>query len=175
MVVAFVVLVAVTTGGKISSAAVALVPLGLVALVLTLRRDASARRAWLLVVVGVVVAGIVYVALVAGSASPGDLRLFSLDSRASSVQGLDSSAGPRGVMIGTLTLMLAMAARWWGLAWLVRDRSWRWRPDVVLGVGLVIVGLVPVIILSQGVNETWFALAASAPLAALSAAGVALG
>ena len=175
IVVAFVALIAATTGGKISSAAVALVPLGLVALVLTLRRDASARRAWLLVAVGVVAAGIVYVALVAGSASPGDLRLFSLDSRASSVQGLDSSSGPRGVMLGTLTLMLAMAARWWGLAWLVRDRSWRWRPDVILGVGLVIVGLVPVIILSQGVNETWFALAASAPLAALSAAGIALG
>ena len=118
MVTAFVALVAATTGGKISSAAVVLVPLGLLALVLTVRRDASARRAWLLVVVGAVVAGIVYVALVAGSASPGDLRLFSLDSRASSVQGLDSSAGPRGVMLGTLALMLAMAARWWGLAWL---------------------------------------------------------
>jgi hypothetical protein len=175
MVAAFVALVAATTGGKISSAAVVLVPLGLVALVLTVRRDASARRVWLLVLVGAVLAGIVYFVLVAGSASPGDLRLFSLDSRASSVQGLDSSAGPRGVMLGTLTLMLAMAARWWGLAWLLWDRSWRWRPDVVLGVGLVIVGLVPVIILSQGVNETWFALAASAPLAALSSAGVALG
>lgn len=175
MVVAFVALVAATTGGKISSAAVALVPLGLVALVLTVRRDPSTRRAWLLVGVGLAVAGIVYVALVAGSASPGDLRLFSLDSRASSVQGLDSSAGARGVMLGTVTLMLAMAARWWGLAWLVRDRAWRWRPDVVLGVGLVIVGLVPVIILSQGLNETWFALAASAPLAVLSAAGIALG
>lgn len=175
MVAAFVALVAATTGGKISSAAVALVPLGLLALVLTVRRDASARRAWLLVLVGASVAGIVYVALISGSASPGDLRLFSLDSRASSVQGLDSSAGARGVLLGTLTLLLAMAARWWGLAWLLRDRSWRWRPDVVLGVGLVIVGLVPVIVLSQGVNETWFALAASAPLAALSAAGVALG
>lgn len=175
MVAAFVALVAATTGGKISSAAVVLVPLGLVALVLTVRRDASARRAWLLVLVGAAAAGIVYVALVAGSASPGDLRLLSLDSRASSVQGLDSSAGARGVILGTLTLMLAMAARWLGLAWLLRDRSWRWRPDVVLGVGLVIVALVPVIILSQGVNETWFALAASAPLAALSSAGVALG
>jgi hypothetical protein len=174
-VVAFAALMAATTGGKISSGAVALIPLGLVALVMTLRRDAQARRAWLLVGVGVIVTGIVYAALVAGSASPGDLRLFSLDSRASSVQGLDSSAGPRGIMLGTLTLMLAMAARWWGLAWLVRDRAWRWRPDVVLGVGLVIVGLVPVIVLSQGVNETWFALAASAPLAAISAAGVALG
>jgi hypothetical protein len=175
MVAAFAVLVAATTGGKISSAAVALVPLGLVAVVLAARRESEARRAWVLVGVGLIVAVAVYLALVAGSASPGDLRLLSLDSRASSVQGLNSSAGPRGVMLGTLTLMLAMAARWWGLVWLLRDRTWRWRPDVVLGVGLVVVGLVPVIILSQGVNETWFALAASAPLAALSAAGIARG
>lgn len=175
MLVAFAVLVAATTGGKISSAAVVLVPLGLVAVVLAVRRDDEARRAWILLGVGALVAVAVYLALVAGSASPGDLRLLSLDSRASSVQGLNSSAGARGVLLGTLTLMLAMAARWWGLVWLLRDRDWRWRPDVVLGVGLVIVGLVPVIILSQGVNETWFALAASAPLAVLSAVGVTRG
>lgn len=175
LVIVFVTLVAATAGGKISSAAVVIGPLGLVAIVMSVRRDAHWRRAWLLAVLGVVAAGAVYIAIVAGSASPGDLRLLSFDSRASSIQGLNSTIGPRGVVIGTLTLMLAMAARWWGLAWLVRDRDWRWRPDVVLGLGLVISGLVPVMVLSQGVNETWFALAASAPLAALSAAGVALG
>lgn len=169
-----VVLVAATTGGKISSAAVALVPLGVLALVLSVRRDPSWRRAWLLVACSAIAAGVVYVVFVSGSASSGDLKLLSLLSRASSVQGLDSSPGTRGIVLGTLTLMLAMAARWWGLAWLVRDRDWRGRPDVVLGLGLVLVGLVPVVLLSQGVNETWFALAASAPLAAISAAGVAV-
>jgi hypothetical protein len=172
---AFAVLVAATTGGKISSAVVVLVPLGLVAVILSARHERGARRAWILVGVGVAVAMVVYLALVAGSASPGDLRLFSLDSRASSVQGLDSSAGPRGVVLGTLTLMLAIAARWWGLMWLVGDRAWRWRTDSVLGVGLVFVGIIPVVVLSQGVNETWFALSASAPLAALSAVGIAVG
>jgi len=175
LVALFAILVTATAGGKISSAAVVIAPLALVAIVMTVRRDPHWPRALLLVILSVAAAAVVYVALVSGSASPGDLRLLSLESRASSVQGLDSSTGPRGIVIGTVTLILAMTARWWGLAWLVRDREWRWRPDVVLGLGLAIAGLAPVIILSQGVNETWFALAASGPLAALSAAGVTRG
>jgi hypothetical protein len=163
---------AVTAGGKISTAAVALVSLGLVAVVASIRREEWRRRARLAVGLIALAAAAVYVLFVAGSASAGDLNVLSLDSRASSVQGLDSSPGPRGVMLGTLALILAVAARWWGLAWLVGERQWRWRPDVVLGVGLVVAGIVPLLVLSQGVNETWFALAASAPLAVLSAAGV---
>ena len=163
---------AVTAGGKISTAAVAIVSLGLVAVVASVRREEWHRRAWLAVGLMLGAGAVVYVLFVAGSASAGDLNVLSLDSRASSVQGLDSSPGPRGVMLGTLTLVVAMAARWWGLAWLLGERGWRWRPDVVLGVGLVIAGVLPVLVLGQGVNETWFALAASAPLAVLSAAGV---
>lgn len=165
-------LAAVTSGGKISTAAVALVSLGLVAVVASIRREEWRRRVWLAVGLIALAAAVVYVLFVAGSASAGDLNVLSLDSRASSVQGLDSSKGPRGVMLGTLALILAVAARWWGLAWLVGERQWRWRPDVVLGVGLVVAGIVPLLLLSQGVNETWFALAASAPLAVLSATGV---
>lgn len=166
-------LVAATAGGKISSAAVALVPLGILAVVLIARRDGRAARTLLLLLVGLGSVAIIYVLFIAGSASGGDLKVLSLLSRASSVQGLDSSPGARGIVLGTVTLLLAMSARWWGLAWLVGDRSTRWRDDTVLGVGLVAAGILPVIVLSQGVNETWFALAASAPLAALSAAGLA--
>lgn len=166
------VLVAATSGGKISSAAIVIAPLLLVALVLTIRRDDQRGRAWIIGGVSLLIALATYLVFVAGSASGGDLEFFSLDSRASSIQGLDSSKGLRGVVLGTSALMLAMAARWWGLVWLVRDRKTRWTPETVLGVGLVVSGLVPVVLLSQGVNETWFALAASAPLSALSAAGI---
>lgn len=166
-------LVAATTGGKISSAAVALIPIGILAVVLTARRDSRAARTWVLAVATSAAAGFVYAVFIAGSASGGDLKFLSLFSRASSVQGLDSSIGPRGIVLGTVALLLAMSARWWGLAWLVGDRSTRWRDDTVLGAGLVVAAVLPVILLSQGVNETWFALAASAPLSALSAAGLA--
>jgi hypothetical protein len=43
-----------------------------------------------------------------------------------------------------------------------------------LGVGLAVFSLLPLAIFSQGVNELWFALAASAPLAVLSCVGLAI-
>ena len=100
--------------------------------------------------------------------------MLSLEDRASTVQGLNSSLGPRGAVIGTVVLIAAIAARWMGTTVLLTDCSWRWRPDVVLGVGMGTVGVLAIAVLSQGVNETWFALAASAPLSVLSAVGLAL-
>ena len=57
-----------------------------------------------------------------------------------------------------------MSARWIGLVWLVASRSTRWQPITVFGIGLVAVSLASVLLLSGGLNDTWFALAASAPL-----------
>jgi hypothetical protein len=42
----------------------------------------------------------------------------------------------------------------------------------LFGGGLVVMGLAPLAVLSQGVNELWFALSASAPLAVISAIGL---
>lgn len=167
-------LAAATTGGKISAALVALVPLAFVAFVLAVRRDPRWRRSVLASAVAAVAVLVAYVVVVAGSASPGDLQFLSWYQRASSIQGLDSSPGVRGIILGTITLMMAMAARWWGVLGLAAGPRSRHGLDAFLAIGLVAAGLVPVALLSQGLNETWFALSASAPLVAISAAGLAL-
>jgi hypothetical protein len=95
----------------------------------------------------------------------------SLLERASSVQGLNPMAGTAGVLLGTCILALAIAGRWAGLTWLIGDRDTRWSPGTVFGAGLAVVGLATIFLLSGGLNDTWFALAASAPLCAISAWG----
>jgi hypothetical protein len=163
---------AAMVGGKVSTGAVGLVPLVLLAVVAAVRRESWARRSWVAVGAAGAAAVVTYVVVISGSAGAGDLLLFSWLARASSVQGLNLSYSPVGIALGSVALIVAVMVRWAGLAWLLGDRAWRWRPDVVIGAGLVIVGVLPIVILSQGVNETWFALAASAPLAVLSAVGI---
>jgi hypothetical protein len=159
-------------GGKVSTGAVGVAAILLVAIIATVRRETWQRRAWLATGVAGAVAAATYLLVVAGSASAGDLLLLTLDSRASSVQGLNLDYSRLGIALGTCGLILAVMARWLGLSILVVDRAWRWRPDVVVGVGVAVAGIVPIVVLSQGVNETWFALTASAPLAVLSAVGI---
>jgi hypothetical protein len=159
-------------GGKISTAAVGIAPLALLAVVGSIRKEPWARTAWLVVATAGVAGLATYLVVVSGSASAGDLRVLSWEARASSIQGLNSSYTNRGVLLGTLGLILAVCARWAGLAWRVGDRATRWTREAILGVGLVAIGVAPLVLLSQGVNETWFALSASAPLAVLSAVGI---
>jgi len=165
-------LAGVGTGAKVSTGALAVVAIGFVAVMGSLVRAKWTKRAWVAFAAVVVGFVFVYFTVIAGSASPGDLKFLSWFSRASTVQGLDSSPGTRGVILGTLGLTLAIGARWVGGVWLVRDRSWRVRPETFLGVGLVLGSVVPLWVFSQGLNETWFALAASAPLSVLGAFGV---
>jgi len=162
------------TGGKVSAGIVAVVAIGAVAIAGLMMKTPWRLRAVgvaFAVTVAVGAAGLVFAW---GSASPGDLRFLEWSGRASTIQGLNSSPSERGVMLGTATLLLAMAARWVGGAWLLRSRSWRLRPEPWLWIGLVIAAILPVIFFAQGVNETWFALTASGPLAALAAVGMAV-
>lgn len=165
-------LAGVLTGAKISTGAVAIGSIGVAAVIGLLLKAPWARRAWIATGVSAGAGGLVYLWIVAGSASPGDLRVFSQLARASTLQGLDSSATLRGVVLGTVALSLALSARWVGGIWLVADKARRVRPEPWLTVGLVSVSLIPLWIFSQGLNETWFALAASGPLAAFSAVGL---
>ena len=163
------------TGGKVSAGAVAVAAAGVLAVAgLALRRPWGRRAlvAAVIVLAAVAVAGFVFVW---GAASPGDLRLLEWNGRASTLQGLNSSPINRGVALGTLTLILAMAARWVGALWLIGSPSWRGRVEPWLAAGLVAAAVMPVVLFAQGVNETWFALTASAPLAALAAIGVVIG
>ena len=160
-------------GGKISAGAVGVAAVLWLAAVGLVRRSAWK---WRSVAAGVTVtvsfaAG--YALIVMGSADPGGLKLFNVLDRASSIQGMNPIPGHLGIVLGTLLLVIAIAARWSGLAWLIARGSSRWLPDTVLGGGFAIAAVATVLVLSGGMNDTWFALAASAPLCVLSAAGAA--
>jgi hypothetical protein len=91
------------------------------------------------------------------------------------VQGLNPIAGSVGIFLGTVILIVSIAVRWSGIIWLAADSETRWQPDTLLGIGFAVAGLATVVLISGGLNDTWFALAASAPLSVLSAVGAARG
>ena len=161
----------VLAGGKVSAGAVALIA------VVTLCAVALARRLpWRVTALGLTVAtsaglALGYAVVVAGSANPGGLRILQLLDRASSVQGLNPVPGALGIVAGTMIMILALSARWAGLLWLVGSRRTRWSPSAILGIGFALAGVGTAAVLSGGLNDMWFALAASAPLAVVSAAG----
>ena len=165
------VLVFALAGGKISAGAVGLAAVLWAALVGLLRRTEWRGRAVAAAAVTLAAFVLGYLLIVAGSADPGGLKLANLIDRASSIQGLNPIAGSLGILLGTLILALAIGARWSGLVWFLADRERRWQPEPVLGVGLVLAAVGTVLLISGGMNDTWFALAASAPLAVISAAG----
>ena len=162
-------------GGKVSAGAAIVAGVGFAAIVGLLLRARWWRTALLLAVVTAVAVGVAGLAFAWGSASPGDLRLLDWNGRASTIQGLNSSPGTRGVTLGTAGLLLAISARWVGGVFLLASATWRSRVEPWLGLGFVLAGILPVVLFAQGVNETWFALTASAPLAVLSSVGVAVG
>ena len=116
--------------------------------------------------------GATYVAWVSGPAQADNFGVGSLLNRASSVQGLNPSATSWGIVAGTLILGIAMLPRWAGVAWLVASPRSRWQPFTVLSVGIGAAGLMALLVLSGGMNDTWFALSASAPLSVASAVGL---
>jgi hypothetical protein len=157
-------------GGKVSAVLPALAGVGLVALVGLLRRSEWWGRALLAFAVAVVAAGAAFVLILAGSAGGGGLTLGSLVDRSSSQQGLNPLDDPNSVVFGTAILLVAIAVRWAGLAWLAGARQSRWEPATVFGVGLAISSLLAVIAFNS-FNEIWFSVAASGPLAVLTAVG----
>ena len=163
------------TGGKVSAGAVIAAGVGFAAVVGVVARKAWWRVAFVAAVLTGIAVVVAFVFFAWGSASPGDLRFLEWNGRASTIQGLNSSPGTRGVALGTLGLLLAMSARWAGGVFLLASASWRARVEPWLGLGFVLAAVLPVVLFAQGVNETWFALTASGPLAVLSAVGVVVG
>lgn len=137
-----------------------------------IRRSPWRARSVLTLVASSIPAAVAYLLVLSASANSGGLQVLSWANRASSVQGLDLGDRRVGIAAGTLILMLAVIPRWAGLVGLWLEPSKRWSPESLFGVGLIVMGLVPLAVLSQGVNELWFALTASAPLAVISAIGV---
>jgi hypothetical protein len=159
-------------GGKANAAIVAVGAVGLLFLVGLIRRSPWRARAGWALLVSCVPAAVTYVLVLSGGANSGGLQVLSWANRASSVQGLDLGAGGLGIAAGTVILMLAVVPRWAGVVGLWLEPAKRWAPENVFAVGLVVMALAPLAILSQGVNELWFALTASAPLAVISAIGL---
>lgn len=157
----------VLVGGKASSGAVLVVMLAFTAVVGLMRRTpwrSAVAASCIAAGIGGVIA---YVLLLRGGEAGGGLELLTLQHRASTVQGLDLGHGSLGIAAGTLLLALAVLPRWAGVVGLARGSR-----EQAIAVGLVIAGLAPLLLLSQGVNELWFAVVASAPLSVLSAVGL---
>ena len=121
--------------------------------------------------VGMLASSLAVLAGIAGSQT--QIQLGGTAQHASTFQGLDGRSGGLGLMIGIIAIVLAAAPRWAGLVFLVRDRSTRWQPETLLGLGLVLAAIGTLAVLRSGTNAAWFALAATAPLAVLSSVGVA--
>jgi hypothetical protein len=165
-------LVAACAGGKISAAVVAVAGMGLVLLVSVIRREAWWRPALFVFAGSVAGLVVVYLLFLNGSAEQGGLRVFNLVDKASTVQGLNPLNSTLGIIAGTVILLLAIVARWAGLAWLIASPRSRYSPSTVYGTGLAAIGFLTILFVSGGLNDTWFALASSVPLAVLSAVGV---
>lgn len=171
IVVAF--LAAATTAGKVSAGAVVLFGMGAVAVVGAVRGEPWRGRALTTFAVAAVACLAAFVAWIAGGNDAGGLGIGFLDKMAT-VIGLNPVRGTVGVILGTVILLVAISARWIGAAWLLADPTTRRRPWVVLATAMGTVGLFSVVVLGQGINDSWFALSASAPLAVASGAGLGL-
>jgi len=155
------------SGAKVSALAVLILAWVVMAALGRIWR-AEWTRAVLIQLMGLIVgATISFFLFDFGSSSSGDLRLLSWDSRASSVQGLDLGPSWWAVALGTLLLCIAIVPRAAGIVGLPTRST-----EAALAVGLVVASILPIWVLSQGVNELWFAVAAAAPLAVLSVVGL---
>lgn len=171
LVAAIVVLAVAIVGGKISHAAVAAASVALLVVVGLLARAPWRCRALLVAVVAALAMVAAYLLVLRGAAVSENIAEAAAV-KASTWQGLDPVLGRWGPVLGTVALILAMSARPAGLGILVGRRDLRADPAVMFALGGFLAGLAAVVALREGVNETWFILAASAPAGALSAVGV---
>ena len=174
MLVAVAVLAAALVGGKVSHAAVAGAGLVALALVGSVTSAPWRARAWIVFVLAGLAMVVTFWLVLRGAALEENIT-EAVSVKASTWQGLDPLVGRWGPVLGTIALLLAMSARPAGLGLLLARPGTRTDPAVVFAVGGFVAGLGAVVVLSEGVNETWFALAASAPAGALSAVGVGVG
>jgi hypothetical protein len=157
-------------GGKVSHALVAVGGMLAVTLVLLIQRDTRWRRAIVVMCVAGASMLITYVVVLSGVAVNRNLT-EDIAVKASTWQGLDPFVGRVGVALGTIALLLAILTRVAGMAW-PRVKGCSIKPDWWFALGGLMVGVAAMLLLSEGVNELWFVLAASAPAAVLSAQGV---
>jgi hypothetical protein len=160
-------------GGKVSSGITAIICIGSVlGIALLVRRDLM-RRALAVFGVTTVASGLTYVLILAGGSGAQAFRILSLGDRASTVQGLNPGVSAAAIVAGTIALILAVVPRWLGVFILSADPRSRRNVITLMGWGFVLSGLLPLVVLSQGLNEIWFAVSASAPLSVITAVALA--
>lgn len=160
-----------TTGGKASHAVVALGGFAFVVMVGAVLHQHWWRRALILFTAATIGAVAVYFWALSGVGLEANLAQ-SIAVRASTWQGLDPIAGRWGPLLGTVALLLAVLTRLSGAGWLAVNKAGRRSPEFSFVLGALGVGVVALFVLRGGINELWFLLAASAPIAVISAYGV---
>lgn len=160
-----------TTGGKVSHAVVALGGIGLVVVASFLSRRNYWKRAVSLGLAAALGVGIAYFWVLFGVGVQENLSEV-ISVRASTWQGLDPVSGKWGPLLGTIALVLAVLARLTGTAWLFTTSAGRKSPELVYSIGAFLTGAIALLSLREGINELWFLLAASAPIAVISAYGI---
>jgi len=158
---------------KASHGAVLIAGIATVAVAACWMPRAQRWRMWSLAAVTMAAGVLAYAVLLTGiAAGTGQIGISSGRPHASTWQGLDPFDGPLGIALGTAALILAILPRWIGVFALTGDRT-RWhQPELPFGLGAGLLGIGALILLSSGVNDAWFALAATAVLSVLSAVGV---
>ncbi len=160
-----------TTGGKASHAVVALGGIGLVMVASLLFRQSYWKRAITLGLAAILGVGIAYFWVLFGVGVQENLSEV-ISVRASTWQGLDPVSGKWGPLLGTIALVLAVFARLAGTTWFLTTSAGRKSPELVYSVGAFLTGALALLSLREGINELWFLLAASAPIAVVSAYGI---
>jgi hypothetical protein len=160
-----------TTGGKASHAIVALGGFAFIALMGIALRAPWRNQGILLFLAALVGVTLTFIIVLSGVGVEQNLT-EEISVRASTWQGLDPLTGRWGPLFGTFALILAVLARLSGAMWLVTDRKARRSPELFFASGAVAVGFLALLALRGGINELWFLLAASAPVAVISAYGV---
>lgn len=161
------------TGGKVSAAAPAVAGTLLMVMILLAKKRLTAKSGIAIVAATLLGALAAFALFLAGSVGGGGLTIGALIDRAASQQGLNPLDGPRGVLLGTVILTLAILPRWAGLLWLTVDRRWRWRPETWLAIGMAASSLLALLAFNS-FNEIWFSSTVSGPLAAMTAVGTGL-
>jgi len=159
-----------TIGGKASTGIVALGAMAVTTVAGFLLRQPWKSRALIFTLVTFFAAGIAYLWVLSGIAIDENLT-EQVSVKASTWQGLDPIVGRWGVLLGTTALILAVTARVAGLGWLLKSRESVKEPSVIFAVGAMATGISAILLLSEGINELWFVLAASAPAAIIAAYG----
>lgn len=173
-VVVIVLLGAALMGGKVSQAVILLAGTAGAALAILIWHRRWLFRATMAVIGVAGGAAAAYLAVIAGITTEGNLAVGGLSNRASALQGLDPGVGWTAVGAGTVALLVACLARDAGIGWLLADPEQRSSPHAWFGLAAVGAGAAALLVVSQGVNDLWFILAASGPGAVLSAVGVGL-